>query len=306
MKRCVISLLLLIVVTAVRAYNFAEFAKYDSVWSSLIIEKGLPIQYKYFPLLLTDMDEHFQNQYAAGMWALSVPVAHHYGLRITADYDERYNIILSTKAAVDYLKDLSVCYPGNYQKVQKTYANMSNQFTDSAIRYSAQTPNIKISIMLGYMETMYKEDKKQIYVAADSLGILPFEIEVENNIKISDFCSQLQLEENDFLKQNPAIKPTATILRTGYRVYVPQEKSESYIQQKEKLYAQAQVVEVAKVTQPTVAPPPPPPFVVYRVKSGDTLGHIAVNYHVSVSQIKKWNGLRSDMLQIGQKIKIYK
>ncbi|HQL69425.1 MAG TPA: LysM peptidoglycan-binding domain-containing protein, partial [Bacteroidales bacterium] len=45
---------------------------------------------------------------------------------------------------------------------------------------------------------------------------------------------------------------------------------------------------------------------VYTVKSGDILGYISSWYSVSVSDIKSWNGLYSNNLQIGQKIIIYK
>ncbi|XXM72931.1 LysM peptidoglycan-binding domain-containing protein [Lysinibacillus sphaericus] len=40
----------------------------------------------------------------------------------------------------------------------------------------------------------------------------------------------------------------------------------------------------------------------YTVQSGDTLSHIAMRYDVSVSQIKTWNGLKSDMIYVGQKL----
>lgn len=43
---------------------------------------------------------------------------------------------------------------------------------------------------------------------------------------------------------------------------------------------------------------------VYVVKSGDTLSHIARDYGVSVSNIKSWNNLKSDMIYIGQKLNI--
>ena len=45
--------------------------------------------------------------------------------------------------------------------------------------------------------------------------------------------------------------------------------------------------------------------VVYRVRSGDNLYNIARKYGVSVSKIKSWNNLKSDMLQIGQRLIIY-
>jgi peptidoglycan DL-endopeptidase LytE len=60
---------------------------------------------------------------------------------------------------------------------------------------------------------------------------------------------------------------------------------------------------------PTPAPSPTPPGEsgsekVYTVKSGDTLSYIALKYGVSVQELKKWNGLSSDMIYIGQKVKV--
>ena len=43
----------------------------------------------------------------------------------------------------------------------------------------------------------------------------------------------------------------------------------------------------------------------YRVRSGDYLGKIARKYGVRVSDIKKWNRLRSNRLKIGQRLIIY-
>jgi LysM repeat protein len=42
----------------------------------------------------------------------------------------------------------------------------------------------------------------------------------------------------------------------------------------------------------------------YKVKSGDTLSEIAEKYHTSIAKIKKANSLRSDMIQVGQTLKI--
>jgi membrane-bound lytic murein transglycosylase D len=43
----------------------------------------------------------------------------------------------------------------------------------------------------------------------------------------------------------------------------------------------------------------------YRVKSGDYLGKIANRYGVTVSQVKRWNSLRSNSLKVGQRLSIY-
>ena len=43
----------------------------------------------------------------------------------------------------------------------------------------------------------------------------------------------------------------------------------------------------------------------YKVRDGDFLGKIAERYGVRVSQLKQWNGLRSNNLRIGQRLTIY-
>ena len=43
----------------------------------------------------------------------------------------------------------------------------------------------------------------------------------------------------------------------------------------------------------------------YKIKSGDTLGSIARRYHVTVSNLKKWNNLRSDSIRAGRYLTIY-
>lgn len=46
--------------------------------------------------------------------------------------------------------------------------------------------------------------------------------------------------------------------------------------------------------------------VYYTVKKGDTLAKIADKYNVSVSDLKKWNKLKSDIIEIGQKLVVKK
>ncbi len=46
--------------------------------------------------------------------------------------------------------------------------------------------------------------------------------------------------------------------------------------------------------------------IVHRVKSGDTLSSIARHYGTTVSQLKKWNSLRSNTLRVGQRLSIWR
>ena len=43
----------------------------------------------------------------------------------------------------------------------------------------------------------------------------------------------------------------------------------------------------------------------HKVQRGETLSGIATKYRVTVSDIKRWNNLKSNMIYVGQKLKIY-
>ena len=45
--------------------------------------------------------------------------------------------------------------------------------------------------------------------------------------------------------------------------------------------------------------------VVHKVKSGESIGAIARRYHTTTANIKKWNGLKSNTIRVGQKLYIY-
>ena len=44
----------------------------------------------------------------------------------------------------------------------------------------------------------------------------------------------------------------------------------------------------------------------YTVRSGDYLGRIADLYDVGVSDVRRWNNLRGDRINVNQRLKIYK
>ncbi|MFK9091469.1 LysM peptidoglycan-binding domain-containing protein [Bacillus salipaludis] len=84
-----------------------------------------------------------------------------------------------------------------------------------------------------------------------------------------------------------------------------------YVGQVMKVSAPGQTV---TVTAPQPAQPAPPPATTapstqtpssdYTVKSGDTLSKIGVQYGMTVQQLKTLNNLTSDMIYVGQKLKV--
>ena len=85
----------------------------------------------------------------------------------------------------------------------------------------------------------------------------------------------------DLKRANPSVK-RQKFLRVGQRLCIPKKK---------KLKTKA------KRTKG---------YVIYRVRKGDTLEKIAKRFGVSVREIKRANGLRGDIIRVGQKLKIPK
>jgi peptidoglycan lytic transglycosylase D len=54
-----------------------------------------------------------------------------------------------------------------------------------------------------------------------------------------------------------------------------------------------------------VPAPVMPAMIYYRVRGGDTVGGIARRYHVSVGDLRVWNHLRSNLIRVGQELRIY-
>lgn len=69
-----------------------------------------------------------------------------------------------------------------------------------------------------------------------------------------------------------------------------------------------QKINIPAKTPPAAPAAAPAPAVndpnTYTVKSGDTLGHIAMRNNVKVKDLKAINGLNSDLIRIGQKLKL--
>ena len=60
-----------------------------------------------------------------------------------------------------------------------------------------------------------------------------------------------------------------------------------------------------EVVKPVPPPPPPEPeYTIYVVRSGDYLAKISKRYNITINSIKQLNGLKSDTIRVGQKLKL--
>ena len=116
--------------------------------------------------------------------------------------------------------------------------------------------------------------------------------------------TDINIEELQYLNPSYKLDIIPYIKDENYTLRLPRHAIGSFVANEDKIYAFAKA-ELDKREKPL------PQFfendtkIRYRVKSGDYLGKIARRYGVRVSSIKRWNGLRSNNLKIGQRLTIY-
>jgi membrane-bound lytic murein transglycosylase D len=66
---------------------------------------GIPDDFKYVALIESQLTNVVSPQGATGFWQIVEPTGRQYGLEITEEVDERYDVIKSTQAACKYFKE---------------------------------------------------------------------------------------------------------------------------------------------------------------------------------------------------------
>ena len=71
---------------------------------SILKANDIPIDFRYIPLIESNLSNVISPAKAVGFWQLMKGTAKDYGLEVTKEVDERYDVTKSTEAACKYLK----------------------------------------------------------------------------------------------------------------------------------------------------------------------------------------------------------
>lgn len=78
--------------------------KYFPQIEKILIEEGVPEDFKYLALIESGLEQVISPAGAKGFWQIMRTTGKEMGLEINSNVDERYNIELSTRVACNYLK----------------------------------------------------------------------------------------------------------------------------------------------------------------------------------------------------------
>lgn len=86
----------------------------------ILMKHGIPDDFKYMAVIESGLTNAVSPAGAAGFWQLMEPAAKKYGLEVTKEVDERFNVEKATEAACKYLNDAYSKY-GNWTLAAASY-----------------------------------------------------------------------------------------------------------------------------------------------------------------------------------------
>jgi len=280
---------------------------------------NIPLEMKYLSIVESALKPKARSRVGAtGLWQFMFTTGKEYDLNVSSYVDDRSDPIKSTTAAAQYLSKLYKIFgdwdlalaaynsgPGNVNKAIRRSGGYKNYWN---IRQNL--PRETAGYVPAFLATMY------IFEYAEEHGFKPerpaFQhiqtdtIHVKQMITLDQVAevTGVNIEELQFLNPSYKLDIIPKVEGKTYTLRLPRESVGVFVSNEDEIYAFAKA-EFDKREKPLPQLFNADTKVRYRVKSGDYLGKIARKYGVRVSQIKRWNGLRSNNLRIGQRLTIY-
>ncbi len=281
----------------------------------------IPLEMKYLSIVESALNPRARSRVGAtGLWQFMYGTGREMKLGINSYVDERSDPIKSTKAACKYLNKLYGMYndwdlalaaynsgPGNVNKAIRRSGGYRNYWN---IRRNL--PRETAGYVPAFLATMYifeyadehglrKKNAERPYFETDT-------IHVKKMITFNQISELVGVSMEELKMMNPSYKLNVIPFVDGKDNYLRLPKSAigKFVNNEDAIYAHVtKELESKESPLPQLVKQAEKERIRYRVRSGDFLGKIAERYGVRVSQLKQWNGLRSNNLRIGQRLTIY-
>ena len=285
-------------------------------------QEGLPLELKYLPVIESALNPDAVSRVGAtGLWQFMLSTAKGLGLEVNSLVDERRDPIRSSELAAKYLKQLYEIYgdwslaiasyncgPGNVNKALRRAGGGKQDFWDIYYYLPKETRGyVPAFIAANYVMTYHNDHN--IGNALAKRPVLTDTIHITQRVHFDQISEVLGIPVEELRVLNPQYRRDEIPgdIRP-YALTLPSKQVYSYIVSEDSIVNHNS----AKYARRTTAVPggeisdSETQLVVkyHKVKRGETLSIIARRYGVSVSTLKKWNGLRSSRLKTGQRLRI--
>ncbi|WNM19634.1 LysM peptidoglycan-binding domain-containing protein [Flavobacterium capsici] len=299
---------------------------YFPMFEESLSAQNIPLEIKYLAVVESALNPRAVSRVGAtGLWQFMYQTGKQYNLNIDTYIDERSDPLKASKAATQYMKNMYAIFgdwdlvlasynsgPGNVAKAIRRSGGKQNYWNIRPYLHKETQGYVPAFLATMYIFEYHKEHgivpQKPVanHYATDTINIkrkMTFK-------QISDLLD-VSVAELQFL--NPSYKRDVIPYITGENHYLrlPSDKIARFVSNEDKIYAYVNYEDSLRERPFTSSSAiasngaTTSRLKYHKVKRGDTLSEISESYGVSVSELKKWNKLRSNYAPLGRKLKIY-
>jgi len=292
---------------------------YFPMFEEHLAKYDMPLELKYLAVVESALNTKAKSYVGAtGLWQFMYGTGKIYDLKVNSYVDDRNDPLKSTEAACQYMLKLYEIFD-DWNLALAAYNSGPGNVNKAIRRSGGKTSYWEIRPFLPRETSAYVP----LFIAASYAfeygplhGIGPAEIPAyyieTDTVRITRQIHFKQVEEGlgvdaalmEFLNPQYRYNIVPVIDGQQYFLTLPTASAMAFRMQQDTLYSvadayfEARASTIPELTQMNER-------TTHRVQSGETLGHIASKYGVGVSEIKRWNGLSSDMIRIGQRLVVY-
>lgn len=314
------------------SYMLGAVNFYMPIFEEALDAYQLPLELKYLPVIESALNPTAVSRVGAtGLWQFMLTTGKAYGLEVTSLTDDRRDPVKSSYAAARYLRDLYQIF-GDWNLVIAAY-NCGPENINKAIRRSGGQRDywaifpylpketrgyVPAFIAANYVMTYYCDHN--ICPMRSRLPVKTDTVMVNRNITLDQIATACNLDIEMLRSLNPVyrrdIVPGAS---SPSAIRLPLADVGSLIDALDSIYAHAAQnpvkraeVEVNNERSPAVRERPARNnrnngggrATYHTIRRGDTLSAIARRYGTTVNKIKQINGLRSNNIRVGKRIRV--
>ena len=301
------------------SYMLAAANLYMPIIEEALEAYDLPLELKYLPIIESALNPSaLSRRRASGLWQFILSTGKRYGLENNSLVDERRDPIKSTWAAARYLSELYNIYkdwnlalaayncgPGNVNKAIRR-ANGATDYWEIYDFLPRETRGyVPAFIAANYIMNYYCEHgicpmKSELPLATDT-------VHVNKDIHMQQIAAVCNIEIEQLRSLNPQFKKDIIPGNSkSYALRLPNNKVSLFIEQQDSISAykanhylgRRKTVSVKETSSNSSK------ATYHRIRPGDTLGGIALKYGVSVSQLRRLNGIRGNNIRAGKSLRV--
>ena len=292
---------------------------YFPMFEETLDKYNKPLELKYLAMIESALNPLAGSRVGAkGLWQFMYATGKLYGLNSNTLVEDRYDPLKATDAACRCMLDLYSKYkdwflvlaaynagPGNVNKAIVRAGGVMDYWAIWPYlprETQSYVPSfIAVNYVVSYAteHNLYPLNPGLLMAGTDTVWVHDVLSFAQLNETIGVPMEDLKTFNPQYLKDIiPATDSTPFVLRipTQYALKFVEKEQDIYAYKTQEMVDKEKILkEVKEVSNRTV----------HVVKKGETLSSIAKKYHISVSNLKKWNNLKKDVISVGQKLTIY-